>query len=283
MRSACQPRRTDHHRPTRGRTTLDDRFPDVLQAARHGADAAWVELYDELAGPLLGYLRAHGAPDPEDTLGEVMLQVVRGLDGFTGDESGFRAWVFTIAHRRLQDAHRRRSRRPVDVTDDQRLEAALPPAATATEPEALAAVSTEQVVALIGRLTDDQREVLLLRLVGGLTTGEVAAVTGRSPEAVKGLSKRGLARLRELTGLGDAAAGRRYDPDAVAPYGPGSRPSELGSRSPESGSRPSDPRSRPSDGGARSPDGAWRARARGGGTPAAEAGGPPPPDDEAER
>ena len=65
-----------------------------------------------------GYLRAHGAAEPEDLAGEVFLQVVRGLDRFSGAERDFRAWVFTIAHRRLVDdapprrAGRRRRRRP---------------------------------------------------------------------------------------------------------------------------------------------------------------------------
>jgi RNA polymerase sigma factor (sigma-70 family) len=129
----------------------------------------------------------------------VLLQVVRGLPRFAGDEAGFRAWVFTIAHRRLQDAHRSRRRRRVEVADVGTLEAALP-VATA-EPAVLEALASDDVVALLGRLTDDQREVLVLRLVGGLTVGEVGLATGRSTEAVKALSKRGLARLREVTGL----------------------------------------------------------------------------------
>jgi RNA polymerase sigma factor (sigma-70 family) len=172
----------------------------VLRAARRGDEQAWAELYDELAAPILGYLRSHGAPDPDDVLGEVLLQVVRGLPRFEGDEPGFRAWVFTIAHRRLQDAHRRRGRRPVSPASPTTLESALPP--VSCEAEAVTALSTNAVVELLGRLTDDQREVLILRVVGGLTVGEVARATGRTTEAVKALSKRGLARLRALTGLG---------------------------------------------------------------------------------
>jgi RNA polymerase sigma factor (sigma-70 family) len=172
----------------------------VLRAARRGDDHAWAELYDELAGSVLGYLRSHGAPDPEDVLGEVLLQVVRGLPRFEGDEPGFRAWVFTIAHRRLQDAHRRRFRRPVVDASPAAIEAAMP--AVTIEAEAVTALSTADVVAVLGRLTDDQREVLALRVVSGLSIGEGARATGRTTEAVKALSKRGLARLRELVGLG---------------------------------------------------------------------------------
>ena len=65
---------------------------------------------------MLGYLRANGAPDPEDVLSEAFLQVARDIGGFEGDQESFRAWVFTIAHHRLIDARRRSARRPVDLT-----------------------------------------------------------------------------------------------------------------------------------------------------------------------
>jgi RNA polymerase sigma factor (sigma-70 family) len=53
--------------------------------------------------------------DPDDLVGEVFLQVVRNLDTFTGDEAGFRSWLFTIVHRRVLDARRRARRRPEEL------------------------------------------------------------------------------------------------------------------------------------------------------------------------
>jgi RNA polymerase sigma factor (sigma-70 family) len=148
-------------------------------------------------------------------VGEVLLQVVRDLGTFAGDEAGFRAWVFTIAHRRLLDARRREARRPVEPTTVEDLEPALPVAEA--EPEALAALTTQEVLALLDRLTEDQREVLVLRLVGGLRGREIAEVTGRDVEAVKGLARRGLDRLRELLthGSQDAQPKDRPPPDAA--------------------------------------------------------------------
>ena len=128
-----------------------------------------------------------------------MLQVVRDLRSFRGDEAGFRAWVFTIAHRRLLDARRHRDRKPSEAHETTLLEAALPPADSA-EPEALADLELDEVLALLDRITDDQREVLLLRLLGDMDVATVASVTGRTPDAVKALSKRGLDRLRTLLG-----------------------------------------------------------------------------------
>jgi RNA polymerase sigma factor (sigma-70 family) len=177
-------------------TSLTQPFDEVLLAARRGDEATWAALYQDLAPVLLGYLRAHGARDAEDLLGEVWIQVVRHIDRFEGDERGFRSWVFTIAHRRLIDGRRARLRRPEDLSPSEDIEPSLP--ATEAEPEALATLGTEEVVALLGRLTDDQREVLLLRLVGGLYLSEVAEVTGRPRQAVKSLQKRGIEHLRRL-------------------------------------------------------------------------------------
>lgn len=200
-----------------GRTSLDDRFDATLRAARAGAEQAWTLLYQDLAGPLLGYLTAQGARDPEDLVGEVFLQVVRDLDRFEGDEAGFRSWVFTIAHRRLIDARRAVGRRPSQPASDAELEAVLPP--STTEPDALERLSTEQVHRLLEQLTDDQREVLVLRLVAGLRAGEIAEITGRPPDAVKALQKRGIRRLRTV-----------LERSAAAP--PGQQQGKNGSQNP---------------------------------------------------
>jgi RNA polymerase sigma factor (sigma-70 family) len=183
----------------RGMITLGDRYEAVLGAARRGEDAAWAEIYRDLSGPVIGYLRAQRAPDADDLLGETMLQMVRDLQRFEGDEAGFRSWVFTIAHRRLLDARRSSNRKPVDAHETTLLEAALPPVDGA-EPEALAELELDDVLAVLDRITDDQREVLLLRLVGDLDIAQTAAATGRTIDAVKALSKRGLDRLRVLLG-----------------------------------------------------------------------------------
>src|ERR687889_1506381 len=92
-------------------------FDDVLAAAQAGAAWAFEVLYRELSPAVTGYLRLHGAAEPDDLASETFIGVLTGLAGFRGDEDDLRAWVFTIAHRRLVDDWRRRSRRP-QVADD---------------------------------------------------------------------------------------------------------------------------------------------------------------------
>jgi RNA polymerase sigma-70 factor (ECF subfamily) len=145
-------------------------------------------VYRRLAAPVLGYLRASGARDPEDRLGEVFLQVARDLDGFADldDPDAVRRWVFTIARNRVLDAARRERRRPREVLGD------------APEVAAAAAVEPVDAALLAGlrALTDDQREVLALRFVADLALEDVARLTGRSTGAVKALQHRALENLR---------------------------------------------------------------------------------------
>jgi RNA polymerase sigma-70 factor (ECF subfamily) len=175
--------------------TLGDSFSPTLEAARTGAEWAWTELYRDLAPVILGYLRARRVEDPEDVLGEVFLLVVRNLSGFEGDERHFRTWALTIAHRRVVDDHRRRLRRPVLPVPAEELARSGP--SGNVEEEGLATVQAERVVAAIRRLSRDQQDVLLLRLLADLTVEEVARVLDKRAGAVKALQRRGLAALKK--------------------------------------------------------------------------------------
>lgn len=174
-----------------------DSFEDsVLPAARAGAEWAWERIYRELAPSVTGYLRAHGAGEPEDVTGEVFLQVVRGLERFAGDERAFRAWVFTIAHRRVVDDLRRRSRRPVAPAPPDVVADVAPPGGDVHE-DAIAVLDETAVREAIGALPPDQRAVLLLRILGDLTIEEIARALGKRVGAVKALQRRALRRLEK--------------------------------------------------------------------------------------
>jgi RNA polymerase sigma factor (sigma-70 family) len=169
-------------------------FDDVLAAAQAGAGWAFEVLYRDLSPVVTGYLRLHGAAEPDDLASETFLGVFTGLAGFSGDEDALRSWVFTIAHRRLIDDWRRRSRRPQLTDDDSDL--ALLPGGDA-EDDALIRVGTEDVHRMCAGLPDDQRSVLLLRVLADLTVEQVASVMGRSVGSVKALQRRGLRTLRD--------------------------------------------------------------------------------------
>ncbi|HVR78302.1 MAG TPA: sigma-70 family RNA polymerase sigma factor [Acidimicrobiia bacterium] len=168
-------------------------FDSVLGAAKAGADWAWALLYRDLAGPITGYLASRRAPSPEDVAAETFLQVARGIHGFEGDEAAFRSWVFVIAHRRLIDARRKVMREPNLV--------ALPIDESGyqggnVETEAMDRLVTAELEQALGALTDDQHDVLALRVIANLTLEETADAVGKRVGAVKALQRRGLTALR---------------------------------------------------------------------------------------
>ena len=146
---------------------------------------------------MLGYLRAQRVPEAEDTLGEVFLQVARDVGTFRGDEAALRRWVFSIAHNRAMDAHRRaaRNRSTPEAELDDRASAVEAPSTRLLDPQLVAALAT---------LSPDQREVLTLRFVADLSLEAVAKITGRNVGSVKALQHRGLENLRRAVSPGDA-------------------------------------------------------------------------------
>lgn len=171
----------------------------MLAAARLGADWAWNVLYRSLAPVVLGYLRAHAARDPENLTGEVFLQVARDLASFSGGEGEFRAWVMVLTHHRFLDERRYDGRRPVQPVSPETLVDAGG-ATGGVEDIVLRTMTAERVRQLIDGLTGDQRDVLLLRILGGFSIEEVAGMIHKRPSAVKALQRRGLGAVRRALG-----------------------------------------------------------------------------------
>lgn len=167
---------------------------DHVARLRDGDERAWSELYRELAGPLAGYARAKGTPDVDDLVGDVFAAAAQRIGSFDGDRDQLRSWLFTIAHHRITDGLRQRRRRATDAAAPTTFESigdtADPTAAVVERLDATGAL------ALLDLLTDDQREVVVLRVIGQLTIAETARVLDRPEGAVKALQHRGLQRLQ---------------------------------------------------------------------------------------
>jgi RNA polymerase sigma-70 factor (ECF subfamily) len=167
---------------------------EVVVRARSGDANAFTVIYRELAPAVCGYLRAKGVPEPDAVTNDVFLAVLPRLATMTGGPAGLRTFVFSVAHARVVDEARRRSRHPVmteyDVAEDSR-------SVGSAEVDALDAISTERVLALLAGLSADQRDVLALRVIADLTVDEVANIIGRSAGAVKQLQRRALIVLRQ--------------------------------------------------------------------------------------
>jgi RNA polymerase sigma-70 factor (ECF subfamily) len=177
---------------------MGEDFVEILAAAQSGAEWAVTELWCDLHPRLLRFLRGLNRDAAEDVESETWIRIARSLSGFRGTESDFRAWAFKIARNRLIDWCRHTERqRTVPVPLDEL--AALPSrddAAAMAEEE----LELEASLRLIGTLPPDQAEVILLRVLGGLDVGRVAAIVQKRPGTVRVLQHRGLRQLAERLG-----------------------------------------------------------------------------------
>ncbi len=96
-------------------------FPAVLERTRDGDPSAFAALWHEYQPSLLRYLRVTTRDAAEDVASETWAAVASSIARFDGDETAFRAWLFTVARRRAIDHFRRESRRPSVPIDPARL------------------------------------------------------------------------------------------------------------------------------------------------------------------
>lgn len=190
--------------------------------AQQGDRAAFGHLYERHVERVYRYIRFRVLDEDlaEDLTHDVFLGAWRALPGFEwrGD---LRPWLLRAAHNRVANHWRTLGRRPqgdslegaVDEAEGSP-QGALAAALTADEESALEQVSRalqlSGVEALLGRLSDAQRQVVALRFGQELSVAETAEIMGRSASAVKNLQYEALSRMRTL--LQGASATREPAP-----------------------------------------------------------------------
>jgi RNA polymerase sigma-70 factor (ECF subfamily) len=181
---------------------------ELVRRVTGGDQAAFAELYDRYCRQAYSLARrVCGDPEfAEDVVQEAFLAVWRTPGRFDPERGAFATWLLTLVHHRAVDAVRREAvqrRRTVPGADE--VAERLTPPGPGADDEALVGVVGGQVREALGRLTDEQREVITLAYFGGYTQCEVSALTGLPLGTVKSRTFAGIRRLRGLLSslLGD--------------------------------------------------------------------------------
>lgn len=176
-------------------------FPALLLAAQQGDEWAFAALYDAFNPRLVRYFAARVPAEADDLAADTWLDLAKRIGSFRGDETNFRSFLFTIAHRRMVDHWRRRradlssAHHPVDGA---RVAARDGGVDRLDDPETFivgelsARAAVRRIAAVLSR---DQAEVVLLRVLAGLEVDEVAAILDKRPATVRVLQHRALKRL----------------------------------------------------------------------------------------
>lgn len=171
-----------------------DATVELLELVRRAADRepeAFEAIYRMYYRRIHAYAaaRLRSTEEAAEVAQECMVAAWRGLPTFRPQhERAFDAWLFRIARNTTIDRARRHGREM--STDD------LPLGDVVVEFED-GVLGGHELARLLDQLSDDQRDVLILRFVLDLPLAEVAAITGKSEKAVSALQLRGLERLRK--------------------------------------------------------------------------------------
>ncbi|MDA0639065.1 MULTISPECIES: sigma-70 family RNA polymerase sigma factor [Nonomuraea] len=186
--------------------TDDSDLRELTTLAVQGDRTAIESLLGELRPMVVRYCRArlgrvsgqyHIA---DDVAQEVCIAVLSALPRYRDMGRPFASFVFGIASHKVADALRSSVRSAVPTQD-------LPDGpddGPGPEETVVRYIEVEHARRLLARLPRNQRELLLLRVVSGLSAEETGNVLGMSPGAVRVAQHRALARLRQMAELESA-------------------------------------------------------------------------------
>ena len=185
---------TDQPSPRASTPSTDPDLGDVraAQADRAAFGALYRRYLDRVYGYAFYLLGDHH--DAEDATERTFLAALDAIGRFRDEGATFRSWLFRIAHNQVANALRSRSRRRTSPLDG----VADPIADADPARDVDRADDARRVRAALAELSEDRRQVVVLRFVDGLSAREIGAVLGRSEGAVRVLQHRA---LRDLAGL----------------------------------------------------------------------------------
>ncbi len=194
-------------------SAIDDDFAILVAAAVTGDRDAVDRVLRQVRPLVLRYCRARvGGQEKtfasaDDVAQEICLAVLTALPSYRDQGRPFLSFVYGIASHKVADAHRNAARNRADLVPE------LPDTPELTEgPEAqvLQNEVTGRMAKLLHNLPERQREVLILRVVVGMSAEETAEAVGSTPGAVRVAQHRALSRLRNLL-TGRTAVAAHHD------------------------------------------------------------------------
>jgi RNA polymerase sigma-70 factor (ECF subfamily) len=167
----------------------------LVERAQGGDRAALEELYLLHFDRIYSYLHLSvgNRHDAEDLTTQTFLKMLEAIGRFRWQSVPFSAWLFRIAHNLAIDHFR--ARRRVQTEDE--VPEIPGQEESSAEQQAMDSLGQAGMLALIGRLSPEQRQVLTLKFLFGFANAEVAGILGKTEGAVKSLQHRALATLQK--------------------------------------------------------------------------------------
>ncbi|OQY35745.1 MAG: hypothetical protein B6243_04610 [Anaerolineaceae bacterium 4572_5.2] len=167
----------------------------LVERAKNSDPAAFTEIYDQCQPAIYRYIyyRVDDTAIAEDLTAEVFVRLVERIDRFNYRGQPVLAWLYTIAHNLLTDHYRRAGRVTFTPVDEK-----LPADNIDLEHLAELGLLKQQLDRGLQQLTEDQRQVIVLKFIEEFSNAEAAKLINKPIGAVKSLQHRGLAALHRI-------------------------------------------------------------------------------------
>jgi len=168
---------------------------ETIQRAQQGDLEVLGALYEKYHLGIYRYLyyQVGDQPTAEDLTSEVFVRMLRFIAGFQPPSATFQSWLFQIARNLAIDHHRRMSRQ-----DHLSLRESMSTANDSLTATVERRLTQDTLRAALSHLTDEQRDVILMRFVAGMPIADAARTLHKSEDAIKGLQRRALVALRAI-------------------------------------------------------------------------------------
>lgn len=179
------------------RDESDEELRDIVERAS-GADVeAFGLIYDRFVDDVYRFalFRLGNRHDAEDVTELTFVRAFEAIGRYRWGKAPFSAWLFRIARNLVTDHFRRKGRTTtVDIAEI----GDTIPSTRGTYEEVALRCDARELHDAIGKLTEHQRSVVLMKFFGGLTNAEIAAAIGKNEGSVKSLQHRALAALARI-------------------------------------------------------------------------------------
>lgn len=173
-----------------------EEIAQLVSRAQAGDESAFAMLHGRYVNPIFRFISISiwNRDDAQDITQHVFIKMWQALPNYKDSGKPFSAWIYRIARNAVIDFSRKRRDIPLDdmppKSDSQHQE----------DPRKMIEQSAQRqdIHAALQHITEDQREVLLLKFIEGYSAKEIATLTDKSEASIRQLQSRGLAKLREL-------------------------------------------------------------------------------------
>lgn len=165
----------------------------LINEAIAGSKEAFCALYGEYKDSLYRYAfyRLGDPSDAEDAVSECVLAAWKGIGSLRSGKA-FGSWIFSIMSACCA------SRIKAVIKERENLQRAYDEGPGAVSSSAQTPSLRTELAEALGILSDDEREIVLLSIVSGLNSNEIAGITGLAPGSVRSKLSRSLTKMREF-------------------------------------------------------------------------------------